>query len=305
LRRWWRAKAQKPEEPQWALLELAVLLGAGLTPDRAWEEISTRRGLESIPGQIWQRRRQGQLLADAIRASTRDQSPAWRTLGAAWEIARVSGAPLGPALTSLAEGMRDQDRTSRQVDAELAAPKATLRLVGLLPVLALVGGTLGGVDTLAVLVGTTPGRVALAAGLLCLGLAWWWMRLMVQRVMQKRIPPSPRTDLFLVALGGGVNPQKALVEVDRVMSDWGLQAPVTGELEELIALSRRAGVPMATLARAQVNHDRDVEATEATRAVGALSVHLVLPLGLLVLPAFVLIAVFPVAWSIGTGGLTL
>ena len=85
----------------------------------------------------------------------------------------------------------------------------------------------------------------------------------------------------------------------------GLEAPVSGDLEELIALSRRAGVPIATLARAQVNHDRDVEAREATRAVGALSVHLVLPLGLLVLPAFVLIAVFPVAWSIGTGGLTL
>jgi len=128
---------------------------------------------------------------------------------------------------------------------------------------------------------------------------------MVQRVMHKRIPPSPRTDLFLVAVGGGVNPRKALVEVDRVMSDWDLQAPVTGDLEELIALSRRAGVPIATLARAQVSHDRDVEATEATRAVGALSVHLVLPLGLLVLPVFVLIAVFPVAWSIGTGGLTL
>jgi tight adherence protein B len=201
--------------------------------------------------------------------------------------------------------MRDQARTTRQVDAELAAPQATLRLVGLLPVLALVGGALGGVDTLAVLVGTTPGLLALVAGLLCLGLAWWWMRLMVQRVMQKRIPPSPRTDLFLVALGGGVNPLKALAEVDRVMSHWGLQAPVHDELGELISLSRRAGVPIATLARAQANHDRDVEATEATRAVGALSVHLVLPLGLLVLPAFVLIAVFPVAWSIGTGGLAL
>ena len=305
LRKWWRAKALKPEEPQWALSELAVLLGAGLTPDRAWEEVAIRRGPESVPGQIWRRRREGEHLADAVRDSTRDQSPAWRTVGAAWEVARVSGAPLGPALTSLAEGMRDQDRTTRQVDAELAAPQATLRLVGLLPFLALAGGALGGVDTLGVLVGTTPGLIALVAGLLCLGLAWWWMRLMVQRVMQKRRPPSPRTDVFLVALGGGVNPQRALVEVDRVMGEWGLEASVTEELEELIALSRRAGVPIATLARAQVNHDRDVEATEATRAVGALSVHLVLPLGILVLPAFVLIAVFPLAWSIGAGGITL
>ena len=263
------------------------------------------RGTASVPGQIWQRRRNGEVLAEAITSGTKAQSSAWRTVGAAWELARVSGAPLGAALASLARGMRDQERTARHVEAELAGPQATLRLVGLLPLLALVGGALGGVDTLSFLFLTTPGLVSLGGGLLCLGLAWWWMRIMVSRVFQERNPPSPRTDLFLIAVGGGLSPRRALLEVDRVMEAFDLIIPVGDDLENLIALSMRAGVPLASLARAHLDHSRDVESTEATRAVGTLSVHLVLPLGLLVLPAFLLIAVVPLAWGIGNQGLVL
>ena len=263
------------------------------------------RGTASVPGQIWQRRRGGEVLAEAIEFGTSTQSRAWRTVGAVWELARVSGAPLGAALASLAQGIRDQERTARHVAAELAGPQATLRLVGLLPLLALVGGALGGVDTVSFLFLTTPGLMSLGGGLLFLGLAWWWMRIMVSRVFQERNPPSPRTDLFLIAVGGGLSPRRALLEVDRVMAAHDLDPPAGDHLEDLIALSMRAGVPLASLARAHLDNSRDVESTEATRAVGTLSVHLVLPLGLLVLPAFLLIAVVPLAWGIGSQGLAL
>jgi len=263
------------------------------------------RGPSSVPGQIWHRRRSGVLLAQAVDSVTRAQSSSWRTVGAVWELARVSGAPLGAALASLARGIRDQERTARHVAAELAGPQATLRLVGLLPLLALLGGALGGVDTLSFLFLTTLGLISLGGGLLCLGLAWWWMRVLVTRVFQERKPPSPRTDLFLIAVGGGLSPRRALLEVDRVMEAYDLVIPTGDDLENLIALSMRAGVPLGSLARAHLDHSRDVESTEATRAVGTLSVHLVLPLGLLVLPAFLLIAVVPLAWGIGNQGLVL
>lgn len=301
----WRAKATEHEGPQWVLAELAVLLGAGLTPDRAFEEVATRRSKDSIPGQIWVRRHQGEGLVEAIRACVTGQSPAWRTVGAAWEVARVSGAPLGPALTSMAEGLRDQEHTARLVQAELAGPRATLRLVSLLPLLALAGGALGGVDTVSFLFTSRLGLVAVSVGLVCLGLAWWWMRLLVNRVMATRQPPSPRTDLFLVALGGGLPPRAALSEVDRVMAQWDLEHRAEDGLEGLIELSMRAGAPLTVLARAHLKHARQIESVEATRAVGALSVHLVLPLGVLVLPAFLLISVLPLAWGVGSTGLSL
>ncbi|MEK9600049.1 MAG: hypothetical protein VW032_05055 [Pontimonas sp.] len=74
------------------------MLRAGLTPDRAFEEIARRRERGGITARVWHGRTRGQSLTEAITEVLRDQSPAWRTLGAAWEIARVSGAPMGPAL---------------------------------------------------------------------------------------------------------------------------------------------------------------------------------------------------------------
>jgi tight adherence protein B len=256
------------------------------------------RGPESVPGQIWRRRLEGEPLAEAIRRGTENQSVAWRTVGASWELARVSGAPLAAALLSLARSVRDHDRTARQVEAELAGPRATMRLVGVLPVLALMGGALGGVDALSFLFLTPQGQLSLSVGLACVGGAWWWMRTMVKRVMSQRTPASPRTDLFLIAVGGGASPQRALESVDLAIASYGLDVSREDQLDTLIALSRRAGVPVATLAREHLDHARDVEMTEATKALGSLSVHLVLPLGLLVLPAFILIAVVPLAWGI-------
>ncbi|MGA1564234.1 MAG: type II secretion system F family protein, partial [Pontimonas sp.] len=212
------------------------MLRAGLTPDRAFEEIARRRGPGGVTDQVWHSRTQGRSLMEAITEALRDQSPAWRAFGAAWEIARVSGAPVGPALESLSRGLRDQERTSRLIDAELAAPHATMRLVGLLPLVAVLGGALGGVNSLNFLFLTTPGRGALLVGVGFLTLAWWWMRVMVRRVVQERKPPSPRHDLFLVALGGGVPPRTAVETVDGVMRKWDLETPVENDLEGLVNL---------------------------------------------------------------------
>jgi tight adherence protein B len=87
------------------------------------------------------------------------------------------------------------------------------------------------------------------------------------------------------------------------MRMWDLEIPSENELEDLVTLSIRAGVPLSSLVRAQLEYARDVESTAATREVGSLSVRLVLPLGLLVLPAFLLMAVVPLAWGLSSGNL--
>ena len=307
LLRWMRLQGTKPavlEGPEATLRELAVLLGAGLSPTRAWEEVAILHGSGSVPKEIQEQKSAGYSLADSIEQVSRRHS-SWALLGACWEVARVSGAPLGPALRSLADGLQDQERTIREVDAEMAAPRATLRLVGLLPLLAVGGGALAGVNALAFFFLNLWGFISLLVGLSLLGLAWWWMRLLVGGVISARVPPSPRGDLFVVALGGGIGPERALRSVDAVLQKFSLATPTDDELERVIALSRRAGVPVAGLVRSKVNHLRDLQRTEATRMVGDLSVRLVVPLGLLVLPAFVLIAVFPMAWGLWNEGVAL
>ena len=302
---WRRTKRDAVEGPESTLAHLAVLLGAGLSPDRAWEELAVLGGSGSVPDEVVHLRRSGRSLAESIEAAVENQAPSWRTVGMWWEVARVSGAPLGPALRSLARSLRDQERTRREVDAELAAPRATMRLVTVLPLVSLAAGALGGVDTLSFLFLTSPGRVSLATGVACLVLAWWWMRVMVLRTVSQHTPPSPRADAFVIAISGGGSPEMALRRVDQVMAKYSLDIPGDDGLEDVISLSRRAGVPVAGLAAAQADYLRDVSRTQASASVGTLSVRLVIPLGLLVLPAFVLIAIVPMAWGIWSQGTAL
>ncbi|MEK9602416.1 MAG: hypothetical protein VW015_03010, partial [Pontimonas sp.] len=55
-----RTKAPPSEEAVWVIAELATMLRAGLTPDRAFEEIARRREPGGITDQVWRARTQGQ-----------------------------------------------------------------------------------------------------------------------------------------------------------------------------------------------------------------------------------------------------
>lgn len=65
-------------------------------------------------------------------------------------------------------------------------------------------------------------------------------------------------------------------------------------LREVLALAARAGVPAAALLRAAAEDVRDDAAAAGLAAAERLAVRLVLPLGVCVLPAFVLVGVVPV-----------
>jgi tight adherence protein B len=72
-------------------------------------------------------------------------------------------------------------------------------------------------------------------------------------------------------------------------------------LDGLVTLSRRAGVPVAGLAKASASLRRDLGRTDSEERMARLGVSVVIPLGLLVLPAFVLVAVVPMAVSLWEG----
>lgn len=71
-------------------------------------------------------------------------------------------------------------------------------------------------------------------------------------------------------------------------------AGATEGLAEVIALSESSGLPPAALLRARADDLRRDRAAAHGRAVRRLGVQLVLPMGLCLLPAFVLLGVVPV-----------
>lgn len=95
-------------------------------------------------------------------------------VAAGWEVATRSGAGLANVLDRIAAVLRDDEDVRREVTASLASPRATARMLAVLPVFGLGLGTSIGADPVGVLVETLPGALCLAlgSGLGVSGLFW-------------------------------------------------------------------------------------------------------------------------------------
>ncbi len=99
-------------------------------------------------------------------------------LAIAWEVSARTGASLTATLDALADRLDASRKLRRVVDAELAAPRATSRMLAALPFAGLALGFAFGGDPLAFLLGTVLGQLAMctAVTLACAGV-WWTERI--------------------------------------------------------------------------------------------------------------------------------
>ena len=152
--------------------QMAAELRAGQPPGRAlqhaaeaWSDLTPAASAFVLGGDV----------AAALRSA--GQAPgadALLAVAAAWEVAQRSGAGLASVLDRTAEALRAEDATRREVTAALAPPRATARLLALLPVFGLLLGAGVGADPWGFLTGTPIGVACLAVGggLGLAGLAW-------------------------------------------------------------------------------------------------------------------------------------
>lgn len=99
-------------------------------------------------------------------------------LAIAWEVSTRTGASLTTTLDALAERLDSARKLRRVVDAELAAPRATSRMLAALPLAGLGLGFAFGGDPVEFLLGTGFGELVLCLGvtLACAGV-WWTERI--------------------------------------------------------------------------------------------------------------------------------
>jgi tight adherence protein B len=118
-------------------------------------------------------------LAGALRGcARRPGAEGLRAVAAAWDVAGSSGTALASVLDRVARGLRDDDDARAEVLAALGPPRATARLLALLPVFGLGLGASIGAHPLAFLVGTSWGLACLSGGVgLALTGLWWVERL--------------------------------------------------------------------------------------------------------------------------------
>jgi len=107
----------------------------------------------------------------------REENPA---LAACWQVNARTGAPLIPMIEQLVESRTEDARTRTALAAALAGPRATARMLALLPVIGIALGTLLGTQPLTWLWG--PGLPAFLAGGILAAAGAWWTRSITQGV---------------------------------------------------------------------------------------------------------------------------
>jgi tight adherence protein B len=291
---------------------LAVLLAAGVTPASAWDYLDP----ESSPvvGAVSALVAEGRPVGGALRASSHlvpeSERPAWGALAAAWQVATEAGAPLAPSLRSFASSLRSLADAQREIAVALAAPVATARLVTALPAVGIVFGMLLGFNTLGVLFGTVPGGVCLGIGMALMLVARAWNRRLVAAAQPVDLAPGLRCELTAIAVSGGAALDRAVESVERALAagssgaDDGAAADAMRSdragVDAVLALSRRAGVPAGELLRSEAEEARRTARAAAAARASVLGVRLMLPLGLCILPAFMVLCVAPLLIAVVT-----
>jgi tight adherence protein B len=303
-----RRRSTEQLEPVAALVQrLAVLLAAGVAPASAWGYLAEVAGPEqSRLLAVVRAIGSGVPVAEAIASlvtgddgSDRQSAAAWRGLAAAWFVATDAGAPLAPSLQDFAQSLRNLAQASRDLRTALAGPVATARMVILLPLVGVLFGIVLGFNTVGTLFGTPSGLVCLLAGAALLVAARAWNRRLVSGARPRQLTPGLALDLTAIAVSGGASLTRAVRLVDAARVRCGIQDDgADAVIAEVLALSRRAGVPAAVLLRGEAEELRRRARSAGERQAATLAVSLMLPLGLCILPAFMLLGVAPLLISI-------
>jgi tight adherence protein B len=295
---------------------LAILLTAGVEPVAAWGYLPCG----DVPTRVTAAVAAGSSVPDALlgvvaagtatlrrgateRPMSAAEAQAWRGLAAAWAVATDAGASLAPTLRALALSLRELAQAQRDIRIALAAPQATARMVMILPVVGVLFGMGLGFNTLATLTTTPLGLACLSVGGALLLAANRWNRHLIRSAQPRELTPGLEYDLTAIAVSGGAALERARSAVARAIHRFDLTADAGDGVERVLELSRRAGVPAAELLRGEAEEVRRSARSEVAEGAAKLSVLLLLPLGVCVLPSFMAVGVLPLVITIVTSSM--
>lgn len=195
-------------------------------------------------------------------------------------------------LERLAQVEADRAKTIAALEVAASGPRASARLVTVLPVLVLAGAQLLGMRVLNGLNVLTISSIAVGLALLLLGRRW--SNRILKAAQPENQDPGAALDAFASAMSAGLAPTIATREVEKL---FGEQTAIA----RLLATSAETGMAISKLARAEADRARLHWSTSSEKKIHEAGVRLMWPLGIAVLPAFALIAVVPLAVSMLRG----
>ncbi|NLA65219.1 MAG: type II secretion system F family protein [Leucobacter sp.] len=274
----------------------AGLLRGGVPAARVWRVLGEEAGAPDECVAIAAQITRGESAARALAAVG---TPAWRLLAAAWQLAEQSGAPLALALQRFGTALGELQRVADRRAVLLAGPRATIRLVTALPLLALLLGVVLGFDPVGVLM-SSLGLVLASVGGLLLAAGMWWARAMIDTLANADWVAGFEFELCWIALAGGATPGPAFRSVadsvDLVNANWVRLGALRrdGPVRQALGAAAAIGTPAGQVLLAEAEGARSKTLTELEQRAERLGVRVLAPLALCVLPSFVVLGVMPV-----------
>jgi tight adherence protein B len=193
------------------------------------------------------------------------------------------GGPLAPVLQRFAQVLRKREELFQEIQIAATGPKASARLVMNLPLLVIIGGAISGIPVFRVIATSWVASASLAMGLLLYGVGNRWTNRILKRAEPDSLDPGFDLELLGIAVGAGLPVSSACRDFCIAHS----QIEFLGrDLPTLQLLTERAD-------------ELRLEAHNLSRKrINKASVAILWPLGLTVLPAFVLVAIVPLALAL-------
>lgn len=219
-----------------------------------------------------------------------------KQFGFIWKVSARSGGNLALALDRLAQVFDAQQKALSELKIAFASPKATANLILLLPFMAIVLSELMGLKTFAALFGSSLGAFSFGIGIILLIVARVLSLRMLAKSRPREADPGAFLDAVVVGLSAGLSPKSAgALATSSALEELGekVTAEQLGVFWDALKISEQAGIALSGILSARADALRHKLWNRRRAELSRLSVSLMIPLGLLALPAFVLLAVVP------------
>jgi tight adherence protein B len=222
-----------------------------------------------------------------------------------WGLAVQIGGPITLTLERLAEVFDRQQKNLSEIQLAFAGPQATARLVSWLPLAALALAQLVGMNPLGAVTGSAAGLVSVLLGLGLLAVGQRWSKRLLSKANSTALDPGAFIDAVLVGLQGGLPLRKselAAKEHFKVVFQQEVSEKDLALIKSVAELARDSGAALTKILAAEADRLREQERYQTSEQIARLGIRLMIPLGVAVLPAFILIAIVPIAISLLSNG---
>jgi len=216
------------------------------------------------------------------------------------QVAVQSGASVASEIDVVAELCYQRDSSLERIKVAYAGPKSSSRLVIWLPVLTMLIAQLSGFELLGAIIERPVLALSVLLGVALLVAA----KIVSSKLIARATPTESYSGYFLMAValasGGGANLNKAQKIAFESHTKIFREEPSKTEqlaMAEIANLMETTGARVSDLLKSQARIMQRENLTANELRIEQLSVRLMLPLGLAVLPAFVCLAVIPLMAS--------